>query len=282
MKQPSEISDVVSEASSGKGSKPRVLESIVSFVSPIAQLAKEVLSSAHKYWEMYAPADLQLEAQFFLNTATSPARAVLKYGKEYVNNYTSSRYLMYQIIGGSASVGAKWMFTSLDSFKDGGYWNQLELAIAGTIAHIALQLPAYLWLEKQRYNQPFKNSGTEYAAWRFIEFLVGIPAFFMAAGQATLVEGVFGVRAGALSTSLFPLSPNKLFNYFTDTSIMHAIYRRLQIRKEKGEQTSGKYVGIILKNAVTIPATTIANGLYNYAIEPVNKYVIQPLKSLVK
>ena len=200
------------------------------------------------------------------NSIASPVSNGLKYAKKYVDNFASSRYLMYQLIGGSASIGTKILLPLSGILDDGGYLNQVELMGAAAFGHTIAQFPAYLFLEHRKYGQPINELAREYWAWRGLEaFVLNAPAYFMSAGQATLVEGKVGVIVGALSTSF--IGPGKIFSGWLDAPIMHAIYRRLQLRKEQGIHTDGKEVYFIIRNGITTAATTIASGLYNHAIK---------------
>lgn len=273
-----EISDIVS---SQNNSKSRVAFSLELIINSIAGPPKTALASAKSSWKKNAPVGLQLEAQFALNTITSPSRVASKYVKNYLDNFVSPRYFVYQLIGGCASVGTKVLLPSLGIFDDAGYWNQLWLTVAASVGHTAIQLPAYLILEHRKYGQPMKELCLEYGAWRSLEALIlNAPVYFISAGQANIVEHKFGIIGGAVSTSF--ISPGKIFNGWLGIPIMQAIYRRLQIRKEQGIHTDGKEVYYIIRNGVTTAANTISGGVYNHAVRPANSYIVQPIKALFK
>ena len=159
---------------------------------------------------------------------------------------------------------------SLTLLDEPGYANQLQLVIAGAVGHTLIQWPVYILLESKKYGQSIKELNMEYLAWRSLEALVlNAPTYFIAAGQGSLVGNFGGVTVGAISTSAIPGSPAKWFSNGIDSPVIHGIYRRLQIRKEKEIPMDGKEVYHILKNGTITAGIIIRDGVYNFAIKPV-------------
>ncbi len=154
--------------------------------------------------------------------------------KNYRDNFLSSRFLGYQLVGGIGSISVKILLPQIGVLDNSDYVHALALQTAGAGGHFLLQFPSYLYFENRHYGQSMGSAIREYFAWRSLELILN-PGRYLDAFQANQTSGLMGDSFSAAATSL-PLSLGHVGGLVT-APLTQGVYRRLQLRKMRGDRT---------------------------------------------
>src|SRR3989338_6467172 len=230
-------------------------------LSKTRNLVSGVRKRAENAW-YNLPIDWQMRISTDARTAAAPAAYLGRGLRTYYDNLASSRFLMYQFIGGIGTVGVKLVLPRLGILDDGSFSQHLQLQVLATAGQVAVQMPAYVVLEGKKYGQSILHAAREYLSWRSLEILLSLPGYLVNAGQATGAGYFVGPELGAASTSL-PFSTGSIFKVW-HIPVFHGIYIRLQIRKEAGEQIKWHEVFTILEHGAVNAASLLKETCQKY------------------